>query len=180
VDDLTAAAAAQAANQPLLRDPVVLDAIKKKYASFGRVMPEENAKQADRPETASVIPNPVGTAPGFALPLGNATCYFMPGVPREMRHLFRESIVPAIASQAERNTHQVHLRTFGKTESRVAGPAGRHRRRVRRHPGLPRLVPGDRGQDPRARRHRGRRRAHRQRGRLRRAAAPGRLHLRRA
>ena len=120
-DDLTAEAAAKAAGQPLFRDPVVLDAIKKKYASFGRVMPDENAKQADRPESASVIPNPVGTAPGFALPLGDATCYFMPGVPREMRHLFRESIVPAIAQKAERNTHQVHLRTFGKTESRVAG-----------------------------------------------------------
>lgn len=123
-DDLTAEAAARAASQPLFRDPVVLDVIRKKYASFGRVMPEENAKQADRPASASVIPNPVGTAPGFALPLGEATCYFMPGVPREMRHLFRESIVPAIASQAERNTHQVHLRTFGKTESRVAGLLG--------------------------------------------------------
>ena len=72
-DDLTAEAAAKAAGQPLFRDPVVLDAIKKKYASFGRVMPDENAKQADRPESASVIPNPVGTAPGFALPLGDAT-----------------------------------------------------------------------------------------------------------
>ncbi|MCA9533965.1 MAG: competence/damage-inducible protein A [Myxococcales bacterium] len=120
-DDLTAAAAAQAGAQALVRDPVVLDVIKKKYASFGRVMPEENAKQADRPEKATVIPNPVGTAPGFAMPLGNATCYFMPGVPREMRHLFRETVVPAIAGQAERNTHQLHLRTFGRTESRVAG-----------------------------------------------------------
>ncbi|MEZ4325160.1 MAG: competence/damage-inducible protein A [Polyangiales bacterium] len=120
-DDLTAAAAATAAGQPLFRDPIVLEAIKKKYASFGRVMPEENAKQADRPEQASVIPNPVGTAPGFAMALGDATCFFMPGVPREMRHLFRESVVPAIAEKAERNTHQRHLRTFGRTESRVAG-----------------------------------------------------------
>ena len=53
--------------------------------------------------------------------LGDATCFFMPGVPREMRHLFRESVVPAIAEKAERNTHQRHLRTFGRTESRVAG-----------------------------------------------------------
>jgi nicotinamide-nucleotide amidase len=30
-------------------------------------------------------------------------------------------VVPAIAAKAERNTHQRHLRTFGRTESRVAG-----------------------------------------------------------
>ncbi len=120
-DDLTAVAAAAAANVEVKRDAVALDAIRKKYASFGRTMPDANAKQADFPENATVIPNPVGTAPGFSMPLGEATCFFMPGVPREMRHLFRESVVPAIAAKAVRNTHQIHLRTFGRTESRVAG-----------------------------------------------------------
>ena len=119
-DDLTAAAAAAAAGGELVRDAASLEAIRKKYASFGRAMPEANAKQADRPESATVIPNPVGTAPGFALQLGRASAFFMPGVPREMRHLFRETVIPAVAAKAERNTHQVHLRTFGRAESRVA------------------------------------------------------------
>jgi nicotinamide-nucleotide amidase len=62
----------------------------------------------------------MGTAPGFAMTLGQARFFFVPGVPREMKHLFQESIVPAIAALAEPRTHQVHLRTFGMTESGVA------------------------------------------------------------
>jgi nicotinamide-nucleotide amidase len=62
----------------------------------------------------------VGTAPGFAMTLGQARFFFVPGVPREMKHLFHESVVPAIAALAEPRTHQVHLRTFGMTESGVA------------------------------------------------------------
>lgn len=120
-DDLTAAAAATAAEEELFRDPAALEAIRKKYASFGRSMPEANAKQADRPESATVIPNAVGTAPGFAMVLDDCRCFFMPGVPREMKHLFRETVVPAIAELAPRNAHQVHIRTFGRTESKLAG-----------------------------------------------------------
>jgi len=52
--------------------------------------------------------------------LGNARFFFTPGVPREMEHIFAESIVPVIAPLAERRTHQVHIKTFGMTESGVA------------------------------------------------------------
>ena len=52
--------------------------------------------------------------------LGKARLFFVPGVPREMKHIFHESIVPAVAALAEPRTHQVHVRTFGMTESGVA------------------------------------------------------------
>jgi len=45
-------------------------------------------------------------------------------VPREMKHIFEQSIVPTIATLAEPRTHQVHLRTFGMTESGVAEALG--------------------------------------------------------
>jgi nicotinamide-nucleotide amidase len=102
-DDLTAEAAAAAAGVELRR-----------------VMPESNAKQGDFPQGAEILPNPMGTAPGFAMTLGQARFFFVPGVPREMKHIFHESIVPAIAPLADPRTHQVHLRTFGMTESGVA------------------------------------------------------------
>jgi nicotinamide-nucleotide amidase len=119
-DDLTTAAAAKAAGLALRREQSVVEDIRRKFEAFGRVMPESNAKQADFPEGASVLSNPVGTAPGFALDMGGARFFFMPGVPREMKHIFGESIVPAIAALAERLTHQVHIKTFGMTESGVA------------------------------------------------------------
>ena len=119
-DDLTAEAAAKAAGVELLRDESIVEAIRQKFKAFGRVMPESNAKQGDFPEGAEILSNPTGTAPGFAMALGQARFFFVPGVPREMKHIFHESIVPAIAALAEPRTHQVHLRTFGMTESGVA------------------------------------------------------------
>lgn len=119
-DDLTTAAAARAAGVGLRRDERVVDEIRRKFAAFGRAMPESNAKQGDFPEEAEVLRNPMGTAPGFAMTLGSARLFFVPGVPREMKHIFVESIVPEIAPLAERRTHQVHIRTFGMTESGVS------------------------------------------------------------
>jgi nicotinamide-nucleotide amidase len=119
-DDLTTEAAARAAGVALRRDDGVVEEIREKFKLFGRVMPESNAKQGDFPEGAEILLNPVGTAPGFAMTLGQASLFFVPGVPREMKHIFGESIVPAIRPLAEPRTHQVHLRTFGMTESGVA------------------------------------------------------------
>jgi nicotinamide-nucleotide amidase len=119
-DDLTTAAAAKAAGVPLFRDESVVEGIRRKFEAFGRMMPESNAKQGDFPEGADILPNPVGTAPGFAISLGRARLFFVPGVPREMKHIFVESIRTAIAGLAERRTHQIHIRTFGMTESGVA------------------------------------------------------------
>jgi nicotinamide-nucleotide amidase len=119
-DDLTAEAAATAAGVELLRDESIVEGIRQKFKAFGRVMPESNAKQGDFPQGAEILPNPMGTAPGFAMTLGQARLFFVPGVPREMKHIFHESIVPAIAPLADPRTHQVHLRTFGMTESGVA------------------------------------------------------------
>jgi len=123
-DDLTTAAAAEAAGVGLWRDERVVEGIRRKFEAFGRVMPESNAKQGDFPDGARVLANPIGTAPGFAMELGTARFFFVPGVPREMKHIFSESIVPAIAGLAERRTHQIHLRTFGMTESGVAQALG--------------------------------------------------------
>jgi len=119
-DDLTTEAAAKAAGVGLRRDESVVAEIREKFRAFGRVMPESNAKQGDFPEGATILPNAMGTAPGFSMTLGDCRFFFVPGVPREMKHIFFETIAPLIAPLAERRTHQVHLRTFGMTESGVA------------------------------------------------------------
>lgn len=119
-DDLTTEAAARASGVGLFRDESVVDGIRKKFKLFGRVMPESNAKQGDFPEGADILPNDMGTAPGFALTLGQARFFFVPGVPREMKHIFANSIAPEVGPLAERRTHQIHIRTFGMTESGVA------------------------------------------------------------
>ena len=119
-DDVTTAAVARAAGVGLRRDAASLAHIERLYASRGRRMAASNAKQADFPEGARVLPNPLGTAPGFELTVDRARCFFMPGVPSEMRAIFHESVAPAVAGLVERDTCQCHVRTFGLPESGVA------------------------------------------------------------
>jgi nicotinamide-nucleotide amidase len=118
-DDLTTAAVAKAVGAPLERHEPSLEAIRRRFTSLGREMSASNAKQADFPRGATVLPNPVGTAPGFAVSIGEGRAFFLPGVPSEMRRLFDDHVEPAIAPLAERTSHQVKLHSFGLPESAV-------------------------------------------------------------
>lgn len=118
-DDRTAAVVAQVLGEPLVRHEDVLSRLRERWLSRGAPMPASNEKQADAPASATLLPN-IGTAPGFHVRIDGADAYFMPGVPREMKHIFTESIAPALASRVERRSYQIHLRTFGRTESDLA------------------------------------------------------------
>lgn len=119
-DDLTAAVAAQVLGVPLVRHAGTLERIEERFRKANRAMPAINAKQAEVPEGARVLDNHVGTAPGFAVRIGQAESYFLPGPPVEMKHLFETYLVPDLAHRVQRDTHQVHIRVYGLPESEVA------------------------------------------------------------
>ncbi|HEY1956414.1 MAG TPA: competence/damage-inducible protein A [Polyangiaceae bacterium] len=118
-DDLTTEAVGTALGVPLARDATSLEHIRRRFEKVGRTMSESNAKQADFPEGAEILPNPIGTAPGFSVRVGRATAFFMPGVPREMTRMFEEQVTPRIRKIAPNDTHQIRLKTFGLPESVV-------------------------------------------------------------
>ena len=118
-DDLTTEAVGTAIGAKLVRDEGSLEHIRRRFEKLGRTMSESNAKQADFPEGAEILPNPIGTAPGFSVRIGRTTAYFMPGVPREMTRMFEEQVVPRIRKLAPNDTHQIRLKTFGLPESVV-------------------------------------------------------------
>ncbi len=93
-DDLTAEAAARAAGVGLALDEGALQAVARAYAAYGREPGATGRKQATLPAGSEVVPNPVGSAPGFALAIGGAWCVFLPGVPREMEAMLEASVVP--------------------------------------------------------------------------------------
>ena len=129
-DDLTAAAAASAAGVSLVRDESALLAIRRRVESRGKTMNAGHEKQADLPAGADVLPNSVGSAPGFSIPIGDTPLFFLPGVPREMKRMFTDQVLPRIRPSAPNNTFQVRLRTYGLGESLVgqalAGIEGTH------------------------------------------------------
>jgi nicotinamide-nucleotide amidase len=97
-DDKTREALARLAGTDLVRDSSIVDDIRERFKAFGRVMPEANAKQADIPRGARVVPNPWGTAPGIRIEHNGAVLYAIPGVPGEARHMLEEQILPELAS----------------------------------------------------------------------------------
>ena len=118
-DDLTSAVLAQAFGRAHRLDPAVLETIRAFFRSVGREMSENNAQQAWFPEGAEVLPNPIGTAPGFLLEQGRALFFCMPGVPRELERMLREQVLPRIAARRGGGAvvRAKLLRTFGMGES---------------------------------------------------------------
>ena len=99
-DDLTAECVAAALGVALEEDAASLAAIRARFESLGRVMTPNNAKQARFPRGAAILPNRWGTAPGFAVRLGQAELVCLPGVPAEYKGLCEEAVLPRIATRA--------------------------------------------------------------------------------
>ena len=118
-DDVTTDAVAAALGVRLARDEASLDNIRRRLEKYGRPLTSSNAKQADFPDGADILPNAIGTAPGFGVRIGECVAYFLPGVPREMMRMFEEQVVPRIRALAPNNLFQLRLRTFGLPESLV-------------------------------------------------------------
>jgi nicotinamide-nucleotide amidase len=118
-DDFTAECAAKLIGRPLVTHEPSLDAIRRKLERAGRTVSASNAKQAELPEHAEVLANPVGTAPAFAVPFGKALIAFLPGVPREMKAIFEEHLVAMLRPLIEPKTAQRRLCTYGWPESVV-------------------------------------------------------------
>jgi nicotinamide-nucleotide amidase len=91
------------------------------FSRRSRIMPPNNRKQAMLPATAEIIDNPVGTACGFALDIGRARFFFTPGVPRELRRMLEEQVVPRLLARSGAPT-TIYLKRFhsyGLGESHV-------------------------------------------------------------
>ena len=78
-----------------------------------------NEGQAYFPDGAEVLPNPIGTAPGFAIVERGARIFCMPGVPRELIRMMEEQVLPRLAAAREGGpvVRSALLRTFGMGES---------------------------------------------------------------
>ena len=121
-DDITREAIAQVMNVRLVRDDAIVERIGAMFRSRGREMAENNARQADVPEGATVIEQVRGTAPGLICPVGHKVVYAVPGVPHEMREMVERAVVPDLQVRAGTTATIVSrtLRTWGLAESSLA------------------------------------------------------------
>lgn len=66
-----------------------------------RKLDESNRRQAYFPRGADVLDNPVGTAPGFRLQVGDCVLFVVPGVPREMNVMMQRHVLPWVCAHAD-------------------------------------------------------------------------------
>ena len=118
-DDITRDAAAEVMGVGLHHDETVADVIRDLFARRGRRMPENNLRQAQVPDGATVIPQTRGTAPGLVCPVGDKVLYLVPGVPHEMQEMLERAVLPDLRRRSgEVSTIASRtLRTWGESES---------------------------------------------------------------
>lgn len=100
VDDLSQEIAAKASGAELVLNEEWLERMEDFFRRRSRIMPPNNRKQAMLPATAEILDNPIGTACGFAVDIGRARFYFTPGVPRELRRMLEEQIIPRLLAKS--------------------------------------------------------------------------------
>lgn len=119
-DDVTAAVIAEFAEIPLVLHPEILKKIRNRFRHRKIAMAKLNERQAYLPKGAIEIPNRVGTAPGFILfPF---LIIALPGVPREMKPMFLETVRRFLQKQNKSKSVLISktLRTSGLPESTIA------------------------------------------------------------
>jgi nicotinamide-nucleotide amidase len=123
-DDLTREAMARAAGVELVFDEEQADRLRERWRMRGRVMPETNLQQAERPDGSILIANPKGTAPGIRMKIEETWVIALPGVPAEMIPMLETDVVPFLRGDDHSVVASRLIRTWGETESAVAEMLG--------------------------------------------------------
>ena len=119
-DDITRSAAARHLGVPLKFDPDTYTRIERYFERLGRPKTESNRLQAMAPESARILPNTNGLAPGFAWMEEKCLVFVLPGVPPEMKAMFENGVKPVLEKEGGGVMFRSRrLLTFGFAESEL-------------------------------------------------------------
>ncbi len=93
-DDITAAAVAEVCGLDLVHDEASAEAIRHTLESRHIPVLPSHFKQAQLPRGCRVLPNTMGTAPGFVVEKDGRRVVSLPGPPAEMKPMFEQSAAP--------------------------------------------------------------------------------------
>ena len=119
-DDVTREAVAAVAGLALLREPALERMLRERFTSYGVPMPPAALQQADVPAGAQVLDNPVGTAPGLRVEVGDRLLYALPGPPHELAAVARAGVLGELAGRSGAVVVTRTLHCAGRAESVVA------------------------------------------------------------
>ena len=135
-DDMTLNGVAEGLGVRLRNNEGALRLVREHYAKRGLGQIEltpARLKMARLPAGAEALPNRVGTAPGVRIVAGGTTVFCLPGVPLEMRSVFRNSVEPEIRGRVGKlHRKYVRMKLEGVLESALAPLIAAE---LKRHPG---------------------------------------------
>jgi nicotinamide-nucleotide amidase len=149
-DDMTKPAIASIFGRGMVMNADVLANLEQRWLTrFGHALPVSNRQQAMVPEGCTILPNRHGSAPGIWLEDDRGRWVVMlPGVPREMRGMLADTILPLLRDRLPKDGPVIRsrtLRTANIAESALADRLGELARGVN---GLPlAFLPGNEGVD---------------------------------
>jgi nicotinamide-nucleotide amidase len=120
-DDITKPALCEFFNTRLVMNNKVLEMVENMMRKRNFMMNENNRRQAEVPESCTVLTNAAGTAPGMLFEKDGTLFISMPGVPAEMKYIMNEHVMPLLKT---RFTSQVichkNIMTYGAPEAKLA------------------------------------------------------------
>jgi nicotinamide-nucleotide amidase len=118
-DDLTADVVADVLGERLTDHPKAIKHLEEWCEKRGLELNASNLKQALLPESADIVDNPIGSAVGFAVEIGESLVITTPGVPVELTAMLPE-IGQRVAQRVGSGTTYIRrLQTFGIGESTI-------------------------------------------------------------
>ncbi|MBI2965579.1 MAG: CinA family protein, partial [Chloroflexi bacterium] len=119
-DDLTREAVAKVMGEEMRVDPASLVWLEGVFRQRGIEMPKTNIKQATLIPSATSIPNPTGTAPGWWVERDGRHIVLLPGPPRELQLMWEKTVGPRLAKAAGGGVVATRtIKTFGMTEGGI-------------------------------------------------------------
>jgi nicotinamide-nucleotide amidase len=118
-DDLARESISALLGETMYIDPALEAQLRLRFARSNMQMPERNLKQATLIPSAQSIPNPLGTAPGWWIEKDGHCIVAMPGVPREMYHMWEQEVIPRLAPYTGGIIFTRILRVYDLGESSV-------------------------------------------------------------
>ena len=121
-DDMTLAGISRALDKSMRLNKEALELVRDHYRRLESKpkLTKYRTKMATLPQGSVPLPNPVGTAPGVKMQQSSTTLFSLPGVPSEMKAIFRASIVPYLESFHTPRPKEVEIKITGIIESALA------------------------------------------------------------
>ena len=118
-DDFTKEEVAKVNNLKLVRSEEIEESLKNYFEKTGRVMTENNLKQADIIEGCTVLKNNNGTAPGLVVEKDKKIFILLPGPPSELIPMFKEQVAPYLKEKTGKIIIEKTIKLCGIGESYV-------------------------------------------------------------